>query len=830
MSGGSGGGIGRGNGAAAASGIPAGARRMVQTIKEIVNLPDQEIYVTLKECGMDPSEAVQRLLSQDSFHEVKSKRDKKKEMKEPPDSRSRTTKSTSNRGVRSGSDRSPRRSSILSTSNESRGKVVQKKEDVLSSSILGTSYSGRRATVGRETASNESLLPLTGIANGSSFQAQSPSSYQQGWTGIPGHVSMADIVKMGRPQGKLSGYSTNAGKNSSNVFHNQITSDATKLGPNSVNPVQPSVLNHESHSWPDDHQLAEDVAYIPGTPRTMQVSDDSWPSISQPNFGNDLAIADMSATATSYGDASKPLLVGDELQLHQAKVDEIPEIQQNAESESLQEGSPRSESLSEMENSLEISEVKTKLSLQKDGLVAPSLEDNPAVIIPRHLQVTNADCSHLSFGSFSSGISTTFPGSSSSNQLNCNLEVTDVADGFPSLHKSDARNSNYYDNGGLTSQINEDAVSRGAMSSMTYDMSTASVSEVIQDDAKNRTREISYNFPSLSGYGASSSTQQSAIAFAAPQASLQMQNLASLSTLMQSYTSSLQSSLLQPTLQPLRDLDLPFSPLLTTQSVSAKHSAETSISGPAISMSEVKPNAFPNLEPSQSSSGNNVPVGHSIPQQLPIHHYSQATLPLGPFANVISYPFLPPSYTYLPSAAFPQPYTSNGPFHQSLAVAPNAALKYSLPQYKSNISVSSLAQPPTIAAAYGNYVGSTTSGNTTLGLDEALSSQYKEGMHYLHLQQQNESSPCGVNGGSSRTVSPFPHNAFYGVQGQNQLNSFRQAQQQPSAYGPMGYHNLYQDQLGSQSHEHHQSPGEANHDGSHGNPSQSSHQMWQHGY
>ncbi|KAG0461031.1 hypothetical protein HPP92_021328 [Vanilla planifolia] len=84
-----------------------------------------------------------------------------------------------------------------------------------------------------------------------------------------------------------------------------------------------------------------------------------------------------------------------------------------------------------------------------------------------------------------------------------------------------------------------------------------------------------------------------------------------------------------------------------------------------------------------------------------------------------------------------------------------------------------------------------------------------------------------VNGGSSRTVSPFPHNAFYGVQGQNQLNSFRQAQQQPSAYGPMGYHNLYQDQLGSQSHEHHQSPGEANHDGS-GNPSQSSHQMWQH--
>jgi hypothetical protein len=30
-------------------------------------------------------------------------------------------------------------------------------------------------------------------------------------------------------------------------------------------------------------------------------------------------------------------------------------------------------------------------------------EENPAVIIPDHLQVSNADCAHLSFGSFSSG-------------------------------------------------------------------------------------------------------------------------------------------------------------------------------------------------------------------------------------------------------------------------------------------------------------------------------------------------------------------------------------------------------------------------------------------
>ena len=44
------------------------------------------------------------------------------------------------------------------------------------------------------------------------------------------------------------------------------------------------------------------------------------------------------------------------------------------------------------------------LSLQTEDLVASkSTEDNPAVIIPDHLQLANADCGHLSFGSFGSG-------------------------------------------------------------------------------------------------------------------------------------------------------------------------------------------------------------------------------------------------------------------------------------------------------------------------------------------------------------------------------------------------------------------------------------------
>ncbi|KAM0936518.1 putative GBF-interacting protein [Dioscorea sansibarensis] len=69
--------------------IPGSVRRTIQSIKEITgNHSDEEVYAMLKECAMDPNETAQRLLFQDTFHEVKRKRDKRKEnTKEFTDSR-----------------------------------------------------------------------------------------------------------------------------------------------------------------------------------------------------------------------------------------------------------------------------------------------------------------------------------------------------------------------------------------------------------------------------------------------------------------------------------------------------------------------------------------------------------------------------------------------------------------------------------------------------------------------------------------------------------------------------------------------------------------------
>ncbi|XP_038975945.1 GBF-interacting protein 1-like isoform X1 [Phoenix dactylifera] len=68
--------------------IPNSVRRTIQNIKEIAGShSDEEIYAMLKECSMDPNETAHKLLLQDPFHEVKRKRSRKKENREPSDSR-----------------------------------------------------------------------------------------------------------------------------------------------------------------------------------------------------------------------------------------------------------------------------------------------------------------------------------------------------------------------------------------------------------------------------------------------------------------------------------------------------------------------------------------------------------------------------------------------------------------------------------------------------------------------------------------------------------------------------------------------------------------------
>jgi len=162
----------------------------------------------------------------------------------------------------------------------------------------------------------------------------------------------------------------------------------------------------------------------------------------------------------------------------------------------------------------------------------------------------------------------------------------------------------------------------------------------------------------------------------------------------------------------------------------------------SFTLQALRGSGIPATQPTQQTlPGANIATGPALPQQLPMH-YSQPTLPLTHYANMIGYPLMPQNYPYMPSA-FQQTFAGNSAYHQQLAAL--------LPQYKTNVSPGNLPQSATAPASaygFGNSTNVGSAGNfplnqqsattgTTLGYDDVLSSQYKEN-HLLALQQQQQ--------------------------------------------------------------------------------------------
>ncbi|XP_062217591.1 actin cytoskeleton-regulatory complex protein PAN1-like [Phragmites australis] len=841
MSGGGGGGA-RG----AAGPVPASARKLVQGLKEIVNRPDAEIYAALRECGMDPDEAVSRLLSQDTFQEVKSKRDKKKEVKETPEPRSRGASNSNSRTIRGGADRTGRGSSVQSGSSGADYMTSR-------SSILGPSARATNSTQKQSVPSfsaNKDVVP-----NGSVGSPQSSSGFQHNWCGVPGQMSMADIVKMGRPQVRSSSKpvaatdASFAGQSqslSSSFNQSSKQSASTDLPttfdqgfpalqdpiPQNVNSSHASAENHQTHEndwFPQDEPAPETQS------TSIETSGD--PSLSVASLDSSMLVADASnSRENSHAEENSSTVVKSAI-LSERNL-EILEENNQFNDELLQNSSTyQPEVHSYVDDEVEFSNVDVEsaaakfqhLSVQNEDIAATeSAEDIPAVILPDHLQVASVDCAHLSFGSFESGA---FSGLLSSNVPKNGLEEVPIADESPSVNQIDARNQDYYDNGALNSSANEDVETRVGTNMENIDVPSVSEPDVLRQGALD-VPGLQYNLPSVSSHPYSNTTQPSAMDD--PQGNTQAQNLSHFSSILQANT--LPNSLLGSNLTPLRDFD--FSQLLQTQSATKYNPSVATNNLPAISLQETLQGGFPNTQSTQNLPSTSIPSGLPLPQQLPVHPYSQPTLPLGPFASLVGYPYLPQNY-YLPSAAFQQAYSSNGPFHQSAAPAvPGAGMKYSMPQYKSSPPASSLHQPSSLSG-YGGFgsagnipgnfsINQGASAPTTMGFDEALGTQFKDPNHYVALQQSDNSAMWLHGAAGSRAVSAVPPGNFYGFQGQSQQGGFRQTQQ-PSQYGGLGYPSFYQSQAGLPQ-EHPQNPTEGSLNNPQTAPTQPSHQLWQHSY
>jgi len=805
--------------------VPASARKLVQGLKEIVNRPDAEIYAALRECDMDPDEAVSRLLSQDTFQEVKSKRDKKKEVKETPEPRSRGA-SNSSRSSRGGGDRAGRSSSVQSGSSD----YMASRSSILGPAVPATNAM-QKPTV-PSSSTNKDVVP-----NGSVGAPQSSSGFQHNWFGVPGQMSMADIVKMGRPQVRSSGKPMAAAKQSTSTalpttFDQGFPALPDPI-PHTVNSSHGSAGNNHTH---ENDWFPQDEPPSGAQSTGIEASGDQ--SLLVASLDQSMLVADAAySQENSHAEENNSIAV--KATLSSERHLEIVE-EDNHFNDGLQNSSAYQAQLhSYVDNEVEISNVDAEsaaanfqhLSLQNEDTVATkSAEDNPAVILPDHLQAANADCAHLSFGSFESGA---FSGLLSSKVPKGSLEDDEVhiPDESRSVNRIDDRNQDYYDNDALNSSANEDVETRIGTNMDNIDGPSVSESDVLRQGAID-VPGLQYELPSVSSHAYSNTTQP--ITMEDPQGNTQAQPLSHFSGLLQA--NSLPNNLLGSNHTPLREFD--FSQLLQTQSAPKYNPSVAPNNLPAISMQEtLKPGGFPNTQSTQHVPSTSIPSGLPLPQQLPV--YSQPTLPLGPFTSLVGYPYLPQNY-YLPSAAFQQAYSSNGPFHQSAAPAvPGAGMKYSMPQYKSSPPASSLPQPSSLSGYGGFGNANNIPGNfslnqgapsapTTLGFDEALGTQFKDPNHYAALQQSDNSAMWLHGGAGSRTVSAVPPGNFYGFQGQSQQGGFRQTHQ-PSQYGGLGYPSFYQSQA-SLPQEHPQNHTEGSLNNPQGVPSQPSHQLWQHSY
>ncbi|KAG4381323.1 hypothetical protein GLYMA_15G126000v4 [Glycine max] len=800
MSGKGGGSHNNGGGKALSATIPASSRKMVQSLKEIVsNFPDHEIYATLKDCNMDPNEAVSRLLSQDPFHEVKSKREKKKEIKDPTDSRSRgsgTNNTSSRGGGRAGTDRYGGRggaNQFGSSDYGLQGKPVYKKEN--GAPTFGGSTSSAPSVLGNNTNTrlpsySDSVVTektyAFGIGDGPSSSSQR-AGLQSAWTGNTGQVSMADIVKMGRPQARPSMHNSSIQScNHQNVFMPPAASD------NNLHSLQDVDAHANSEYYANSSSFAE-ADWQQKTHLDEHVAEDG----SVENADN-VESASISAKSTSEDNTGAE--------------DDVSSVAANIE----------------------------QLNIQRDDQGTEQEHENPSVVIPNHLLLHTPECMNLSFGSFGSGNPLSGSGSFTSRPLKSSLEDTSGATDVSTIENSDTRNPDYYGDEHLsttaTTTSDGNLVQGTGVSAGTYEHTSISQQEALKPDPPEIAQENQYSFTSQSHGFNYENAQQPEVTFPLSQTSSQMQNLAPFSGVMQVHTNSLPSALLSLPVQTARE-DIPYLPFPATQSMPTKYS---NIGSSTITVSEaLRASGITTPQPNaQTLSGAGVATGPALPQHLAVHPYSQPTLPLGHFANMISYPFLPQSYTYMPSA-FQQTFAGNNTYPQSLAAV--------LPQYKNNVSASSLPQSAAIPPGYG--FGSSTSipgGNfslnppaaptgTTIGYEDLINSQFKDNNHMMSLQQ-NENSPMWVQGPGSRTMSAVPPSNYYNLQGQNQQQpgGFRQRQQQqqqPSQhFGPLGYPNFYQSQTGISLEHQPQNPREASLGGPQSQPSKQSQQIWQNSY
>ncbi|XP_027933286.1 uncharacterized protein LOC114188832 [Vigna unguiculata] len=704
---------GGGEHVAAESGVPVAAEKVVQSVKEIVDCTEHEIYAVLEECDMDVNRAVEKLLSQDTFHEVKSKREKKKEGAFNSRTRGKNVGLSRGGKTSSGRDCSVVQSGLTHMTYNEHYKANGKGEGgsvCVSASVMGPTTHDLMKSINSDYFSNDngrqSLITRHSVLD----SVQASSGPQPSITGVKkGHLSMADIVRMGRTSSQdvvnnfnTSGVSACRNLESSlglprqnhseqQVFHDEwpviehpIARDSqapNMYASNSNGPLEhPSLhvaalCSHRNSdldvapvSWRDvtcDDVVSEETeSAFMSTKHALLSSNTGLQSHSNPNFGNTL-FPDHRSSNKHHEDVSSSASMFQRLSIGESK----PEV--------------------------------------------PTFEDDPSVVIPIHLQALGADCSHLSFGTYNSGSNSASVVLTSTHLSKNVMEVKSAAVDDSSAEFLDASSVDYGDK-----QLGFDVPKKAAGDKNSDFLSSPKqwpVNHIIPQEIVEHEHNIAASFSDLSFL----TSRWVNTSLPLKQPGLGSRNHSTFPREQYADPNSIPGDLLA---------------YLTSQSQPARHSNEvSSISNPAISMSNV-------IEPSAFS----LPMRSALPHDPTI----QSSTHFHQFLDKKGYLSLPSPQAFSGHTAHEYP----------------ADMKYNLVQNGNEFLINRL--PPRATArdafGYGNLGSSVYSSESFLAnlspshvipssnLNETLSSQYRGG-HNLSSLHQHDSFSHWDYGSESRS-------------------------------------------------------------------------------
>ncbi|CAK9133186.1 unnamed protein product [Ilex paraguariensis] len=827
--------------------IPAEWKKTVEWLKEMVNntFCEQEIYAMLNECDMEPNEAAQRLLSQDTFHVVKKKRDRRNE--DAQESRNQDNCSSSYRAARNGNDCSVEHSWPMHMSSkdtkESASLVPQ-----LSSSSTSVGWNNMtqhnyiqddvtaRTLYDSGLANNKRRVRKTNHATSSSLQ---PPGIQPACFGDPVHVSMVDIVKTVRLHGnaanlptsmpeasflpldtvapKFSGnfvkdppYSTPSREECQQVLCFENVSKTEMTCDPGNNARQSSMRDECSQVQP---VMAASEVYVPASETKMQSNSGDGTNSSFGHQFHDIKVSKVNVAMENIStNCIRPvsasncqmIIESDGSPSHfscdtcQDLSSYDPHMLTFEQEKGLDGGSHllfqkhSATSKNEVNKAVSLAAANLQQLNLLEDLGVPPTDDGNAVVIPDDLKVPNADCSHLTFGTYRSGIGPAFSASLPSNPLRSGLQAGSVlATNGTSVAHLDVRKQEYHDLGQLIS------ISDAYRAAIIAGNCSAPSSPELELSKPNNLEAADGHLPSSRCDYISETSQQPNLTLHNLQSNQEMGNIFPVPTGMKAKSNSTHTDLLASAIHPISKYDIPYSSLIVKDLVPARQRAVSSGSSPTVLMPQALESGFTSVpQPTLSNlPQSGIATGAALTQHPTKDPYSRPSLSMGHDADTIGCPSLPQGYTYMTSA-LQQECHGGSPKYKSPTAVQNGNMNYNIPMCE---GLSSLPQYADITPGYARFARSfqqnpsTSPARAAMSYDDILSPQSNNQNDYI-TPQENDYSVMWAYGTGSRSPPPLPGSTHNGFQEHNlPFGEYQRSQQdslEGSTHNSLQEHNL----------------------------------------